>query len=170
MLKYWLTWVTSCPLSSRMYPQVGLCLDVACQLQGLGLLFLVQAEHVCRFLDTWTLNKCLLSMICKCVLPHVEELGSLVIWLVFKIVSAWLMYDKLGYQVPLFSAFSWQYPSYQVHQTVKVPFEGVWVCLILDQDHIYIEKKKNAICYFWNLYLDHKANSTCWLDTKGKNR
>ena len=102
----------------RMYPQVGLCLDIACQLQGLGLLFLVQAEHVCQFLDTTTLNKCLLSMICKCVLPHVEELGSLVIWLAFKIVSASFVYDKLGYQVQLFSAFSCQYPSYHIHQTL----------------------------------------------------
>ena len=98
-----------------MYPWVSLCLDVACQLQGLGLL---QPEHICQFLDMITLSKCLLSMICKCVLPHVVELGSLVIWLAFEIVSAWLKYDKLGYQVPLFSTFSWQYPSYHVHQTV----------------------------------------------------
>ena len=59
-----------------MYPLVSLCLDVACQLQGLGLLFLLQGEHVRQFLDMITLSKFLLSMICKCVLPHVEELGG----------------------------------------------------------------------------------------------
>ena len=52
-----------------MYPLVSLCLDVACQLQGLGLLFLLQGEHVRQFLDMITLSKFLLSMICKCVLP-----------------------------------------------------------------------------------------------------
>ena len=46
----------------------------------------------------------------------------------------------------------------------------MWVCLILHYGHIYKEKKKNAICYFWNLYFDDKANSTCRQDTKGKNR
>ena len=101
-----------------MYSQVSLCLDVACQLQGLGHLFLLQTEHIHQFLDTITLSKCLLSMICKCVLPHVEEIGSLVIWLAFETVPAWLIYDKLGYQVPLFSAFSWQYPSSHVHRWV----------------------------------------------------
>ena len=62
-----------------MYPRAGLCLDFACQLQGLGLPFLLQAEDVRQLLDTITLSKYLLSMICKCVLPHVEELDSLVI-------------------------------------------------------------------------------------------
>ena len=89
----WLKWATPCLRSSaavksstiasnslkknQMYPLVSLCLDVACQLQGLGLLFLLQAEHVRQFLDMITLSKCLLSMICKCVLPYVEELGGL---------------------------------------------------------------------------------------------
>ena len=153
-----------------MYPWASLCLDVACQLQGLGLLILLQAGHVGQFLGTITLSKCLLSMICKCVLPHVEELRSLVIWPTFEVVSTWLVYDKLRYQVPLFSAFSWQYPSYHILQTVSVPLEGMWVCFILHQDHIYKEKKKNAIFYFSNLYFDDNSNSTCWLDMKGKNR
>ena len=77
VLKNWLIWATPCLLLSaavksstvvsknfekkhRMYPRVGLCLDFACHLQGLGLLFLLQAEDVRQLLGTITLSKYLL--------------------------------------------------------------------------------------------------------------